>query len=305
MTTHAMTPELACKKLSEAGFTLLPSDVTIEPRDDRWLVRIPGRRVAWFAANDAGAQRMTTERRVLRLLQTRCAFEVPRVLFENALGSFDVRTMVGSDVDPREIDTRACEDVEFARATGKALGTILADQHSHIGLPDVANWLPLRPSWPKPRDWIGEQLQAVTNDRELLKRADIVMKIYEELRIQEADCALVHTDVGMHNLALDQARVVRGLFDYEEAAWADRHHDFRYLVFDGDRGELLEGALSAYESVTGYAIQRDRVLLYNASCALTYLAYRAGTSPAERSYGRTLEEDLRWSKSAIERVLAG
>jgi hypothetical protein len=34
---------------------------------------------------------------------------------------------------------------------------------------------------------------------------------------------------------------VHGLFDYEGAAWADRHHDFRYLAFDLDRDELLGG----------------------------------------------------------------
>jgi aminoglycoside phosphotransferase (APT) family kinase protein len=42
---------------------------------------------------------------------------------------------------------------------------------------------------------------------------------------------LVHTDLGLHNVAVDpETKEVRGVFDYDGAAWADRHHDFRYLV---------------------------------------------------------------------------
>jgi hypothetical protein len=74
-------------------------------------------------------------------------------------------------------------------------------------------------------------------------------------------------------------------------------------VFDLDRYELLEAALSAYEPVVGHRVQRERVLLYNAACAVTFLAYRADTEPQERSCGRTLAEDLRWSKHAIARAL--
>jgi len=115
---------------------------------------------------------------------------------------------------------------------------------------------------------------------------------------------LVHTDVGFHNLGIDpQSYTVHGLFDYDGAAWADRHHDFRYLVFDLDRYALLEAAVSAYEPVVGHRIQRERVLLYNAACAVSFLAYRAGTQPEERSCGRTLAEDLRWSRLVIARAM--
>jgi hypothetical protein len=125
------------------------------------------------------------------------------------------------------------------------------------------------------------------------------------LPVSEADRALVHTDVGFHNLGIDsQSYTVQGLFDYDGAAWADRHHDFRYLVFDLDRYALLAAAVSAYEPVVGHRIQHERVLLYNAACAGSFLAYRAGTKPKDRSCGRTLAEDLHWSKLAIARAMA-
>ena len=130
------------------------------------------------------------------------------------------------------------------------------------------------------------------------------MDAYEEVSVEEADQALVHADVGFHNLAIDpESHTVNGIFDYGGAAWADRHHDFRYLVFDLERYEMLEAASSAYEAVAGRRIRRDRVLLYNAACAISYLAFRVGIKADERWCGRTLAEDLRWSNHAIAKVL--
>ena len=70
----------------------------VEPRDERWLVRLPGDRVAWFATTDAGVRRVATERRVLAVLAARCTFGVPRVLHDG--GDFDVRAMVPGLTDP-------------------------------------------------------------------------------------------------------------------------------------------------------------------------------------------------------------
>ena len=49
---------------------------------------------------------------------------------------------------------------------------------------------------------------------------------------------------------------------------------------------------------------RERVLLYNAACALTFLAARVDTRPEERPCGRTLVEDLRWARIAVARAMA-
>jgi hypothetical protein len=66
---------------------------------------------------------------------------------------------------------------------------------------------------------------------------------------------------------------------------------------------LLDAALSVYEPAVGQRIHRERVLLYNAACAITFLANRVGTRPEDRSCGRTLDQDLRWSSFAIAKVL--
>jgi Phosphotransferase enzyme family len=299
-----LTPALACEVLGSVGLKYTPADVRVEARAERWLVHLPGQRLAWFAASQEGCRRLITERRVLRLLEARCSFGAPRVLLEDAAREFDVRAMVPGSSDPWRVYAEACASVELARRLGRAVGVILAEQHARISEADVAGWLPREPRWPESRDWLRERLVRVVDDPTLLAAADAVMKLYEAVLVRETDRALVHTDVGFHNLGIDPAsRDVYGLFDYDGAAWADRHHDFRYLVFDLDRDDLLDAALSVYEPIVGHKIQHDRVRLYNAACAITFLAHRVGARPDERPCGRTLAEDLRWSRHAMARVL--
>ena len=290
--------------LRAAGLDYRPSQLAIEEREDRWLVRLPDQRVAWLAASGRGLQGLRNERRVLRLIEQRCSFATPRVCYESAGGELDVRTMIPGAVDARRFYARARDSSELAMRFGCAIGAILAEQHTRIGPADVEPWLPRRPSWPEPRAWISERLPAVVDDASLVSRAEVVVDAYESVVVEEDDRALVHADVGFHNLAIDdQSCTVQGIFDYEGAAWADRHHDFRYLVFASDRHEMLEAACAVYEPVVGRAIRRDRVFLYNAACAVTFLAYRAGHAPEERWCGRTLAEDLQWSREAIAKAL--
>lgn len=299
-----MTPVIACEALAQLGLRFEPADVDVDEREERWMVRLPGERLAWFAASVAGRQRLAIERRVLRLLAARCSFATPRVLAEDASGDLDVRAMVVGESDPWRVYAQVRDDPELAKRIGKEVGTILAEQHARIVRADVEGWLPERPTWPESREWIGERLARVVDDPQLRTDADEVIARYEAVPVVEADRVLVHTDLGLHNLAMDPTtHALAGVFDYDGAAWADRHHDFRYLVLDLDRDEMFDAARAAYEPVAGHTIDRDRVLLYNAACALTFLAYRAGTRAEERSCGRTLREDLRWSRHAIARVL--
>lgn len=109
--------------------------------------------------------------------------------------------------------------------------------------------------------------------------------------------------VGLHNLAFDpETDTVNGIFDYDGAVWADRHHDFRYLLFDVSREDMLDAALAVYEPATGRKLDRGRIRLYNAACAISYLAFRSGTRPDQKSCGRTLAEDLRWVRTALSKI---
>ena len=73
-----------------------------------------------------------------------------------------------------------------------------------------------------------------------------------------------------------------------------------YLLFNDDHGEpMLVAALEAYEPALGVRLDRGRIRLCNAACAIGFLAHRAGTPPEARPCGRTLAEDLAWVKGAL------
>jgi hypothetical protein len=298
-----LTPSRACAALREAGLDLRPQQIELEEREERWLIRLPDDRMAWFPADEGGKARLATDRRLLRLVVERCRFRVPRLLYESPAG-FDVRAAVPGLCDPVGLYTRIAADRGLARRLGQSLGAILAEQHSRIAAADVAGWLPDRVPWPEPVGWIRERLPDVVDDTPLLARIGQVLELHESLAIPAADRALVHGDLGVHNIAVDPATgELQGVFDYDGAAWDDRHLDFRYLVFDHDGEDLLEAAIAAYEPAAGCRIDRRRVRLYNAISAICYLAYRRGVAADLRHCGRTLAEDLAWVRKAIDAVL--
>jgi aminoglycoside phosphotransferase (APT) family kinase protein len=84
-------------------------------------------------------------------------------------------------------------------------------------------------------------LPDVIDDPPLLEEIRLALKMYDGIVAVADDHVLVHGDLGLHNIAVDPATIeVRGVFDYDGAAWADRHHDFRYLLFDHRQDNALE-----------------------------------------------------------------
>jgi len=281
---------------------LSPTDLWIERRDERWAVWLPGECIAWFPASARGRERLAIERRVLRLLAGRCTFAAPRILFESAAG-FDVRAMVPGHCDPWPLYERIKTDTPLALRIGRAIGAILVEQHTRVTEADVAGWLPERIDWPEPATSIKARLPEVIDDTALIAAIGRVLDAYEALSIDPADRVLVHGDLGLHNLAIDPATdSVRGIFDYDGAAWADRHHDARYLVLAIPGEPVLEAALAAYEPAIGCTLDRNRIRLYNAACAASFLASRLGVPAEQKWCGRTLAEDVRWVRHALERV---
>jgi Phosphotransferase enzyme family len=297
-----LTAEAACEALRGVGMTCSPEDAQIIARDERWAVLMPGERIAWFPGSESGHRRLTVERRVLHLLAERCSYRAPRILFVSALG-FDARQMVSGRCDPWGLFHRCKADSPLVQRIGRSIGGILAEQHMNINETDVAGWLPQRVTWPQPRHWIRERLPHVVDDHGLIRVMEQVIERCEGVQVCRKDRVLVHGDVGFHNLALDPSDdTINGIFDYDGAAWADRHHDFRYLLFDLKREDMLDSALAVYEPATGRNIDRNRVRLYNAGCAIGFLAFRSGTSPDQRSCGRTLAEDIRWVRTALSKI---
>jgi hypothetical protein len=96
---------------------------------------------------------------------------------------------------------------------------------------------------------------------------------------------------------------VNGIFDYDNAAWADLHHDFRYLLFDVGRedGEDMLEAARAFTS-----LQRvDRSIVPCSTLPrglINFLSFRAGTPAEQKSYRRTPAEVIRWRRAALSKL---
>jgi aminoglycoside phosphotransferase (APT) family kinase protein len=293
----------ACLLLSRAGFPTTAETVAVTARDDRWAVSLPGDRMAWFPMNEAASARLATEHRILALLAARCSFRVPRVVHADEAG-WQLRELVPGVFDPWGMFRRVQSDPALARRIGRAIGRILAEQHAMIRRDDIAGWLPEKLPWPEPSTGVLAQLPHVVTDAALLDELQRVLRRYEEQQqeIALSECVLNHGDLGLHNVAfVPDTDDVAGVFDYDGAAWADRHQDFRYLLFPGSADEsMMDGALEIYEPLLGMRLDRDRIRLGNAACAIGFLGYRCGTSPDAISCGRTLAEDLHWVTNALQ-----
>jgi len=143
-----LTPEIARRALCQAGFSYAAEALTIDAREERWVVSLPDGRIAWFPASPAGARRLAVERRVLGVLAARCSFRAPEVLFVSNSG-FDLRRMVRGRCDPWGLYRRCQAERELAQKIGHSIGQILAEQHTQIVETDAAGWLPQQVPWPE------------------------------------------------------------------------------------------------------------------------------------------------------------
>jgi aminoglycoside phosphotransferase (APT) family kinase protein len=287
--------------LAGIGVTADPALLTLIERDNRFAALLPDSRIAWFPTDPAGRQRLSREARALGLIQRYCGFLAPRIIHESARG-WQLRHAVPGTSDPFAIYHRVRNDQRFASTLGGNFGRLLADQHQSIPPAELGDWLLARPGWPAPISQVAEDLPRVTDDRHLIDSALALLSRSEQAEAQITDRVLAHTDFGFHNMVVTADGAVAGVFDYDEAARTDRHYDFRYLLLDDKDDTLLIAAIEAYEAAGGSPIDMSRVRLLNAASAVGFLAWRGDARPDEKPAGRTLAEDLRWTRMALERA---
>lgn len=300
-TTPSTAAEIALR-LREIGIGAQAEEMTVERRGDRIMAMLPGDRIAWFATTAEAAARLRIEDNVLALVGARCTFRVPTVLTTGPDG-WTLRTTVPGVVDPSGFAARLKAEPALVPSVARTLALALAEQHTRIGEADTAGWLPLVPPWPPPLAELEARLRLVVDDFNLSRRIARLLAAGHDLGTRQEDRALVHADFGLHNIVVDPATgAVNGVFDYGSAAWADRHLDFRYLVFAAVPDALLDAATTAYSEVTGVVIDHHRVLVCNALAAIGHLADRVGHGEDELIGGRTLAGDLRWTEWALKRA---
>jgi hypothetical protein len=242
---------------------------------------------------------MLKERRVLRRLETHCHFSVPRIVFEDESG-WDVRSIVPGVVDPVGCRDRILADPVFAAALGNDLGLALAEQHTRVPRIELEGWLPVVPNWPRAED-LPHVPFFVGDDPKLLARINSALRRRAEITCSVEESVLIHADLGLHNVALDPVSYrLSGIFDYDDAAFGDRHQDFAYMIFCTMEEPMLDGAIVAYERATGVRIDPARVRLLNSVAAIGFLAFRNGHSADEAWCGRTLAGDIAWTSAALK-----
>lgn len=297
----APTAEAVAAALATIGLAIEPAEITLLPRDSRFAARLPGHRIAWFPTDPAGEVRLTREARALGLIQRHCRFLAPRLIHASA-SRWQLRHEVPGTTDPFAIYHRVRDDRRFAATLGGNFGRLLADQHLSIPPAELGDWLLPRPGWPPPTPRLAQDLPRVTNDRDLIDHALALLARSDEAEAQVTDRVLAHTDFGFHNMVVTPEGAVVGVFDYDEATHTDRHYDFRYLLLDDRDDTLLVNAIEAYQAAGGATIDVSRICLLNAASAIGFLASRGDAAPEEKPAGRTLAEDLRWTRMALERA---
>jgi aminoglycoside phosphotransferase (APT) family kinase protein len=283
-------------RLRLAGIVVDGPRLRLESRNGRILVHLDDERIAWFPEQAEGRVALEKDRRILRLIERYCSFRAPRILYEDAEG-WDVRAIVPG-IAATDFLTQISTDPRGAERTGASLGRILADQHLCIPASEL-KWLARVPG---PHSAAIANLPKVIEDSRLLARIGRALEHWKEVALNVSDAVLVHGDLSASNLAVSAVTgEVQGVFDYGDAVFGDRHQDFKYLLFHGAEEQvMLEAAIRSYEGATRIILDRGRIRYFNAIGAIGFLGFRFGHAPEEPWCGRTLEEDVEWTTTALE-----
>jgi aminoglycoside phosphotransferase (APT) family kinase protein len=297
----AFSPDEIAARLNAVGRTVTPATLHIERREDRLLLQWPGDELAWMALDASGAARLAYEGRVLTKVRSCCTFTAPEERHRSLDGTLSIRCLVRGRVDLPAVHQRIHADPLFAAKLARWLGRAMAQLHACFANDAAPSWLARKVGWPMPHQWILERLPRVLGQQHsLLLPLQELLQRYYYCSPSLDDLVLVHTDLGLHNIVFDPSLSAPvGIIDFESAAFADRHHDFRYLPLDMVDTTLLDEAVQTYESLTQHKLERARILLYHAACACCYLAFRDGIAPETYWCGRTLEQDLAWTRDAL------
>lgn len=290
-----VTPHAVHELLAGAGERVALEQIILTRRDWRWHVTLPGEQMLFVPVDADGAERLLCERRLLAALGPRLGFAVPRPL--GAIdGPIDLRRRVVGEVG-MDLHYRLIEDPARAGAYAEDLARVLAELHGALD-PDELRSLapPMREdAYPLAESRLREVVPSLP--AEIRTLADAALDRYAAL--PPDDHVLVHNDVATHNLAFDPTthRVV-GVFDFEEAARADRHRDFKYLPSYGPR--ITERVLARYCERTGVVISVERMRLLHVATALSFWAWRECDPDAHDSLsGRDRELALAWIGMAL------
>jgi Ser/Thr protein kinase RdoA (MazF antagonist) len=308
MSVHEpITPKTLCVALNRATpLRLAPRDVVLAYHHWRWVAHLPGQHLAYVADTAHARQRLIRERQLLQLLADRASFRVPRIEWVDPNGNWDVRLKVPGDAGHWSAShhQRIVEEPAVAHRTGQRIGEILAELHRVITPEEARQLAPLEPPLATPLERTRGLLAKGIEDGALRAQVMQTFARFDALDIGAGEVVLVHGDLGSQNVAFEpETSEVLGIYDFEDMACVDRHWDLKYL--HSYPALFRQAVLKAYQDRTGITPDVERIALYHAIAALSYLAWRVDDPEAhDRLSGRDKAGAYRWVRQAIAWALA-
>jgi|AraplaMF_Col_mMF_1032025.scaffolds.fasta_scaffold00117_16 hypothetical protein len=267
-----VTPETVAAALQQhVGMTVAPEAIDLQYRDWRWVAILPDS-IVFIADRPEHAARLRRESRLLQLLGSRVDFHLPRIhAFDPGLG-LEVRGRVPGDQLGGDGRERRFADLPQGARLADALGTTLAQLHAAVSVAEAsALGFSTGQSILPPPEVLASHLEGRIPDPEFRRAFDALMERYRAHAVDPADIVLVHGDIWGGNLAVDlETGALNGLFDFADAALADRHIDLMYIHSFG--AAFTERLFASYAERAKCTVSRQRTALYHAIAAFTALA---------------------------------
>lgn len=298
------TPEAIAQVLKKKLGLALKID-SISQRPNRCIAMLPNSQMAVLATSETGARLMRSERKILKALGGKASFQTPTIEKVSDDGTVDLRNMVPGNTNFNDILQRLNKDPTIAMQVTINISAILAELHNCLDHKQARELAPCHHNWPTSADWVRERLPYVVKETVMLKQIYLCLEEFEVIRVDDQDRVLCHGDPGLHNLAFDSEDLsINGIFDFEGATFNDPNWDLRYLIFGPTdfHYELVDIGIQSYQDHSDRLISKQRILLYNAISAITFLAYRKGIENDTSWCGRTYDEDLAWTQLAISKL---
>ncbi len=304
-----ITPESLCAAFNRVtGWQLAPRDVVLAYREWRWVVPLPGQHIAFVADTAPARQRLARERQLLQQLADRVRFQVPRLEWVDPRGTWHIRRKVpgepGLTLTEATHHQRIGEEPAIAQRVGQRIGEILAELHRAFTLEEARQLAPMELPLATPLERLRVSLAIGIDDDALKAQVAQIFARFDALELEEGEVVLVHGDLGSHNVAFEaETSEVLGVYDFDAVACVDRHWDFKYL--HSYPAPFRQAVLEAYQGCTGIAPDVQRILLYHALTALSYLAWRVEDPDAhDRLSGRDQAGADRWVRQAVAQAQA-
>ena len=296
---HPVTPETIAAALHQRlGLEVAPSSMSLEFRDWRWVATLPEGLCVYVADTPEHAARLEREARLLRLLQTRVHFAVPRLHQADPGLALQVRGMVpGAQLggDGRE---RAFADQPQGARLAEELARVLAQLHGAITIAEgSALGFTRNQSILPGADVLDARLKDRLADPKIATTFAALIERYRAVEVELSDLVLLHGDVWGGNLAVDLATgALNGLFDFGDAGLGDRHLDLMYIHSFGEA--FTRRLLEVYSERSKHAVSYQRTALYHAIAAFAALA------DTDNADGKLLEQRQRWIAEVCNGTIA-